>query len=307
MFGLIKRRTGTTCAAAAVAVAVLLPAGAHAATTTPKATAQHQSTKDVLFYDGFDGSTVDRTKWNVDVTQTTQYNNELEAYVDSPSTVQVVRGSQAQGAHGGALRLHANYDPGFKTPGGNSLDFTSGKVDTANKFDTAYGTVSARMKLPVGMGYWPAFWMLGYGAWPDTGEIDIMENIGDPNWVSAATHGPGYSGDAAPVNRAYLHSMQLADVSAWHTYAVRWTSDAMTFTIDGKVFFIETKKMISFFGTWAFDNPKYLILNLALGGIYPYKINGITSPYNGLSKSTLHSVKAGDGTVLVDWVKVVKA
>jgi beta-glucanase (GH16 family) len=302
----IKRRAGTTCAAAAVAIAVLLPAGAHAATATHNAAAGNQSVKDVLFYDGFDGSAIDRSKWNVDVTQTTQYNNELEAYVDSPSTVQLVRGAQAQGAHGGALRLHANYDPGFTTPGGNSLDFTSGKVDTANKFDTAYGTVSARMKLPVGMGYWPAFWMLGYGAWPDTGEIDIMENIGDANWVSAATHGPGYSGDAAPVNRAYLQSMQLADVSAWHTYAVRWTSDAMTFTIDGKVFFTETKKMISFFGTWAFDNPKYLILNLALGGIYPYKIGGITSPYYGLSRRTLHSIKAGDGTVLVDWVRVTK-
>ena len=131
-----------------------------------------------------------------------------------------------------------------------------------------------------------------------------MENIGQSTWVSAATHGPGYSGDAAPVNRAYLAGMGLQDVTAWHTYAVNWEADAMTFTVDGKVFFRETKPMISFFGDWAFDNPKYLILNLALGGIYPFKMTGVTSPYNGMSSDTLASVKAGKGQVLVDWVRV---
>jgi beta-glucanase (GH16 family) len=87
---------------------------------------------------------------------------------------------------GGALLLQAHYNPGFTTPAGDKLDFTSGKVDSAHKFDTACGTVSARMKLPVGIGYRPAVGMLGYGSWPATGEIDVMENIGDPSWVSAA-------------------------------------------------------------------------------------------------------------------------
>jgi beta-glucanase (GH16 family) len=133
-----------------------------------------------------------------------------------------------------------------------------------------------------------------------------MENIGDPSWVSAATHGPGYSGDAAPVNRGYFASMRLHDVSAWHTYTVHWTSDALTFYIDGRMFFNETKSMIQFFGQWAFDNPKYLILNLALGGIYPYKMTGVSSPYYGLDERTLDSIKAGHGKVLVDWVKVTQ-
>jgi beta-glucanase (GH16 family) len=289
-----------------VSAAVFVPAGADA-------DAQHGASAAVpnhhrtVFYDDFRGTSVDARKWNIDVTQSTQYNNELEAYTTSRKNVRIVHGRDAAGtADHSVLELQAHYQPGFTTPAGNKLDFTSGKIDSANKFDVAHATVSARMKLPAGIGYWPAFWMLGYGTWPDTGEIDVMENIGDPGWVSAATHGPGYSGDQAPVNRAYLRSMRLADVTAWHTYAVRWTSTAMTFYVDGKVFFDETRPMIRFFGKWAFDNPKYLILNLALGGIYPYKMTGVTTPYYGLDQQTLQSVKAGRGKVLVDWVKVTK-
>jgi len=304
-----KLRGGALAAAAAgvLAVTVVAASGAGAA---PSGQAHGQPSQyhqaDVVFFDGFDGSSVDRSKWNVDVTQSTQYNGELEAYTDSSSTVRVVHGRAAEGAQGGALLLQAHYRPGYTTPQGNKLDFVSGKVDTSNKFDVTHGTVSARMKLPVGVGYWPAFWMLGYGSWPATGEIDVMENIGDPSWVSAATHGPNYSGDQAPVNRAYLQSMQLRNVAAWHTYSVKWTSNAMTFYVDGKVFFNETKAMITFFGSWAFDNPKYLILNLALGGVYPYKMTAVTTPYYGMSQQTLQSVKADEGNVLVDWVKVTK-
>lgn len=306
MFGLSKWRFSALGAAtvAVIVAAVLVPltAGAAAGRVGGRGGDAGQRT---VFYDGFGGSSVDTSKWNIDVTQSTQYNNELEAYTSSPDNVRIVHGREAAGADdNSALLLQAHYEPGYITPAGNMLDFTSGKIDSAHKFDIAHGTISARMKLPAGIGYWPAFWLLGYGSWPATGEIDVMENIGDPNWVSAATHGPGYSGDAAPVNRGYFASMRLPDVSAWHTYSVRWTSDAMTFYVDGRMFFNETRPMIEFFGQWAFDNPKYLILNLALGGIYPYKMTGVTSPYYGMDQQTLDSVKAGQGKVLVDWVKV---
>lgn len=291
-----------TVAVIVAAVLVPLTAGAAAGRVGGRGGDAGQRT---VFYDGFGGSSVDTSKWNIDVTQSTQYNNELEAYTSSPDNVRIVHGREAAGADdNSALLLQAHYEPGYITPAGNMLDFTSGKIDSAHKFDIAHGTISARMKLPAGIGYWPAFWLLGYGSWPATGEIDVMENIGDPSWVSAATHGPGYSGDAAPVNRGYFASMRLPDVSAWHTYSVRWTSDAMTFYVDGRMFFNETRPMIEFFGQWAFDNPKYLILNLALGGIYPYKMTGVTRPYYGMDQQTLDSVKAGQGKVLVDWVKV---
>jgi beta-glucanase (GH16 family) len=309
MFKSKRGRIGVLGAAtaAAVSAAIFIPAGADATARDHQSAAGAGVLQRTVFFDNFNGSSVNTNKWNIDVTQSTQYNNELEAYTTSRRNVRIVHGRAAAGARDhSALELQAHYQPGFTTPAGNKLDFTSGKIDTANKFDVAHGTISARMKLPAGIGYWPAFWMLGYGTWPDTGEIDIMENIGEPGWVSAATHGPGYSGDQAPVNRAYLRSMQLADVTAWHTYTVHWTSRAMTFYVDRKVFFYETRHMITFFGKWAFDNPKYLILNLAIGGIYPYKMTGVTTPYYGLDQKTFDSIKAEQGKVLVDWVKVTE-
>lgn len=309
MFGSARVRWSALGAvtAAAVSVAVFAPFGASAAPARDGSGARPSASERTVFYDGFGGSSVDTSKWNIDITQSTQYNNELEAYTASPDNVRIVHGAEAAGADdNSALLLQAHYQPGYTTPAGNKLDFTSGKIDSSHKFDAAHGTISARMKLPVGIGYWPAFWLLGYGSWPATGEIDVMENIGDPGWVSAATHGPGYSGDAAPVNRGYFASMRLPDVSAWHTYTVQWTSNAMTFSVDGRMFFNETRPMIEYFGQWAFDNPKYLILNLALGGVYPYKMTGATSPYYGMTQQTLDSVKAGQGKVLVDWVKVTE-
>jgi beta-glucanase (GH16 family) len=307
----VSRRNMLGAAAASVASAAVAGAiapSAFGSAADPKVDHQglpkHLHRGPVLFQDDFDGPSVDRAKWNVNVTQSLQYNNELEAYVDRPGTVRIVSGREAQGATGSALLLQAHYRPGFVTPQGGKVDFLSGKLDSSDKFDTDHGTLSARMKLPAGLGYWPAFWMLGYGNWPDTGEIDIMENIGDPSWVSAATHGPGYSGDQAPVNRGYLPSMHLGDVTSWHTYTLDWTPTAMSFYVDGLLFFEETKPMITFFGTWAFDNPKYLILNLALGGIYPYKMSGIDSPYYGMDDRTFRSVQAGRGRTLVDWVLV---
>ena len=84
------------------------------------------------------------------------------------------------------------------------------------------------MKLAAGAGLWPAFWALGDGRWPDTGEIDIMENVGESAWTSVALHGPGYFGDTPLVRR-----VPAQDVSAWHVYSVDWTEDTLVFRVDG--------------------------------------------------------------------------
>ena len=102
--------------------------------------------------------------------------------------------AEAEGAENGALVLQARYKPGFVTFDKKKFDFVSGRIDTRGKFEFANGTASARMKLPAGSGFWPAFWALGNGKWPDTGEIDIMENVGEMDWTSVALHGPKYSG-----------------------------------------------------------------------------------------------------------------
>lgn len=262
-----------------------------------------KSNSTYVFFDDFSGSKLDTSKWNTEITGM-HFNNELQAYVDSSATISFVKGTEAEGAENGALVIQPRFTPGFVTRDGQKFDFISTRLNTKGKFETAYGTIAARIKLTEGAGLWPAWWMLGNGGWPETGEIDIMEYIGEKDWASAAVHGKGYSGDAGLVNRLYFPANN--DVTQWHVYAVDWTPDSLVFKYDDIPMFRVTKPMTQFFGTWAFDNPKYLILNFAVGGIYPYKINGVKEPYYGLPAATFEAIKNNKSKMLVDWVKVTK-
>lgn len=162
---------------------------AYSQTTKQKKPAPVQQEK-VEFFDDFSGKNLHRTKWNVSITHGV-VNNEQQAYVDSASTIYIAHGAEAEGANNGALVLKPKFMPGFKNKEGTSFDFISGRIDSRYKVKFTYGSISARMKLLNGIGFWPAFWALGDGKWPDCGEIDIMENVSEPDWVSAALHGPG--------------------------------------------------------------------------------------------------------------------
>jgi beta-glucanase (GH16 family) len=250
--------------------------------------------KKVVFFDDFSGNRLDRSKWNIEVTGV-HVNGELQAYVDSPRTVYV---------RDGALVLQPRFDPGFVTKDGQKFDFISGRINTKDKFDFTYGTAEARIKLCGGEGLWPAWWMLGNGKWPETGEIDIMEFVGEKDWASAAVHGNGYSGETPFVNRYYFNAVD--DVTQWHIYAVDWTPESLIFKYDGKPMFRVTKTMTANYGKWSFDNSKYLILNFALGGAYPAKINGVKKPYFGLPAVTSDLIRHNGARMYVDWVKVTK-
>ncbi len=260
-----------------------------------------QANSNVLFFDDFSSGELDRTKWNVRTTGSV-YNQEQQAYIDSPETIYFASPEEVPGAENGALVLHARHHPGFTTPEGDRFDFISGRMDTREKFTFMYGRAAARMKLPAGAGLWPAFWALGQKPWPESGEIDIMEYVGEPDWVSAAVHGPGFSGESALVNKLYFQDP--AGATAWHVYAVDWTPDKMIFTVDDVLIYRVTRPMVDFFGPWVFADQKYLILNLALGGTYPFKTNGVRSPYYGMPESTAQSIKDGMARVFIDWVKV---
>ncbi|MUP43692.1 glycoside hydrolase family 16 protein [Christiangramia aestuarii] len=257
---------------------------------------------DTLFFDDFSGSSLDRKNWNV-VGTDFWVNNEQQVYVDSTATIFNVKGDDAKGAEN-ALVLKAHYSPNYIKYRGNEFDFISGRINTRDKVMFTYGTAMARMKLPEGSGFWPAFWALGGGDWPDTGEIDIMEYVGETDWIGVALHGPGYSGETPLVNKYFFPEGE--DVTSWHVYSVDWTADAINFKVDGRLIYRVTKPMVENYGEWKFDNPKYLILNLALGGAYPYKTNGVEKPYNGLPASTVELIKEGKAEVLIDWVLIKK-
>jgi len=256
------------------------------------AIAQHKT--DTLFFEDFNGKTLDRSKWNVEVTGHT-VNNEQQAYVDSASVL-----SQADSK----LSIKPVYHPRYISQQQNKYDFLSGRVNTRSKFEFTYGTASARIKMSSGAGLWPAFWALGEGKWPDCGEIDMMETVGDSSWVSHALHGPGYFGNTPLAHREFFP--KGTDVTQWHIYSVKWTSDSIIFMVDGKVTYTVTRAMVEHYGRWAYDNPKYIILNFAIGGGYPHGVNKVDAPYYGLSQTSVNKIKAGNTEMLVDWVLVTK-
>lgn len=251
-----------------------------------------QPVERTIFADEFSGTELNRAHWNVIVTGRT-VNNEQQAYVDSPDVLSV---------RDGAVVIRPRFRQGFKTPEGRSFDFISGRIESRSKVTFTYGTAAARMKLPAGAGLWPAFWALGDGRWPEIGEIDIMENVGDASWTSVALHGPGYSGDTPLVKRSPFSGGD--DATGWHVYAVDWTPDLLVFKRDDREVYRATRAMVEAHGRWAFDNPKYLILNLALGGSYPKGVNGATTPYPGLPEATVQSIRKDEPRVLVDWVRI---
>lgn len=270
---------------------------------TPLLTPSRQAatTPKEIFFDDFNGPSLDRTRWNVVVTGQT-VNNEQQAYVDSPDVFTFINGD-ADGATNGALAIRPRFREGFTTPQGRRFDFVSGRADSKGKFEFMHGKVSARLKLSVGAGLWPAFWILGTGDWPATGEIDVMEHVGVPDWTSVAVHGPGYSGNTPLVSRVHMDAAN--GPSNWHVYGVEWTTEAMAFSVDGREVYRATRPMIERYGPWAFDNQKYLILNLALGGAYPQSVNKAGEPYPGLPAATVDLIKQNKVQYLVDWVRVV--
>jgi beta-glucanase (GH16 family) len=158
------------------------------------------------------------------------------------------------------------------------------------------------MKMPAWAGLWPAFWLLGAGQWPSCGEIDIMETVGEADWASVALHGPGYSGENALVNKKYFPAGQ--EITHWHVYSVEWNPSGFLFQIDDELIYRVTRPMTEFYGKWVFDRPQFIILNFALGGVYPFKTNGVREPYYGIPAETVAAIQNNEIKFFIDWVKV---
>lgn len=130
-----------------------------------------------------------------------------------------------------------------------------------------YGYFEARMKLPIGKGTWPAFWMLpkNFSSWPGDGEIDIMEHVGyRPNYVSSTIHCSAYNHTLGTQKgtEKYVSTSQ----SEFHVYALEWTEDYIKGYVDGNNYFTFKNDNKGNKNTWPFYVPFYLKLNLAWGG-----------------------------------------
>jgi len=215
---------------------------------------------DITFEDNFDtDGPIDENSWNYELGDGVNNglprgwgNNELQYYTDRPDNIKVEDGV----LHITALR--ENFQ---------GASYTSARITTKNKVEQRYGRIEARMQLPWGQGLWPAFWMLGSNIdeveWPQCGEIDIMEYRGqDPSTLIGSVHGPGYSAGEA-VSKEYVLPNDRFD-TGFHIFGIEWSPDYINFYVDDVLYNQITPEDVD--GEWVFDQPFYIILNVAVGG-----------------------------------------
>jgi beta-glucanase (GH16 family) len=224
----------------------------------------------LVFFDEFSAGTApDSAKWGYDIGGGGWGNQELQAYTSRQSNVRIENGHLVIEAHRETV-----------VSGGTTYNYTSGRIKTQDKFARTYGRFEARAKLPSGQGFWPAFWMLGANiggvGWPNCGEIDIFENIGrEPATVHASVHGPGYSATDS-ITSAFNLPFGQRFSDAFHVFAIEWTTNRIRFLVDEFPYFTVTPSSLPPQRSWVFDHSFFIILNVAVGGVWPGSPNAST-------------------------------
>ena len=252
----------------------------------------------LVWNDEFDGTEIDRTKWDFDIGNGFYDDNnhawvpgwgnqELQYYTNAPANASV---------QDGQLTIRA------KKESLHGCGYTSARLKTRQRdgtplFTQQFGRVEFRAKVPWGKGLWPALWMLPqadkYGAWAASGEIDLMEIAGEkPHEVLSSIH----FGSTYP-KRSFITTVYPlpngSTVSDWHVYALEWESGEIRCYVDGVQTCtydhwwsctqlkdgqgVDAKKAADL-NPWPapFDQPFYLVMNLAVGGNFPGAPNDAT-------------------------------
>lgn len=268
----------------------------------------------LVWADEFDGSSIDRSKWDFDRDCWGGGNSERQCYTDRPANASV---------GGGLLTITARKErftgpslpASMRSASGPvadvTKDYTSARMVTRGKASWRYGRIEVRAKLPGGQGTWPAIWMLpedkSLGPWAASGEIDILEAVnlgvacaGCPGGRENTILGTLHFGGNWPKNALNSTETNAPDIlDGFHTFGIVWAPGRIDWTYDGRVF--ATKRR----GDWwtsassdpaaPFDRNFHLILNLAVGGGLSEE-RGLTGVDETIWPRTMQ----------VDWVRVWK-
>jgi beta-glucanase (GH16 family) len=201
----------------------------------------------------------DSTKWSYDLGDGCPDvcgwgNNELEYYTNDPANVKI---------EDGHLIIQANQD----STGGKP--YSSSRLVSRYKGDWVYGRIEVRAKLPGGTGTWPAIWLMPtdskYGNWPNSGEIDMMEQVGfDPETIHGTLHSQLYNSLKGTQKTGQVTVPDCVD--QFHVYAITWSADRIDFFVDDQNYESVSRDPADGIPGWPFDQRFYLILNLAVGG-----------------------------------------
>lgn len=201
-------------------------------------------------YDLGDGSTVGLQGWG---------NQERQWYTESPAN--------AATDGDGNLLITVRKGEGSQACWYGPCEFTSARLQTRDRFEIQYGRLEARIRVPGDFGLWPAFWLLGTNIdttpWPACGEIDVMEFVGRlPNEITGTIHGPGYSGSSSFGATVDLGKPVGDD---FHVFAIDWSPGRIAWYLDG-VKYHEASPAAVAPNAWPFEQPFFMILNVAVGG-----------------------------------------
>lgn len=200
----------------------------------------------------------DSSKWDYDIeaNETGWYNEELQYY--SYGRIENSKVSD------GKLMITARKEALTNAGDYGGQEYTSARLITKGKANWKYGFFEIRAKLPCGLGTWPAIWLLGDNniLWPGNGEIDIMEQVGlYPDEISGTVHTASTEGTSGDGNLVIINDV----CEVFHNYQLTWTPEKITIAVDGTPFHTYINQGTGT-SSWPFDNPHYLLLNLAIGG-----------------------------------------
>ncbi len=237
---------------------LFIPSGGY---ETPTTYTGYQS----VWQDEFNGTSLDLTSWGFDIGGSGWGNNELQYYTNRPENVYLT---------GGKLVIEA------KKESYQGREYTSTRLLTKGKKEFTFGRIDIRAKLPVAKGIWPALWMLGkkidQTSWPACGEIDIMELIGkEPNKVHGTMHWGANTSTRQSFGTNYtLSSGTYAD--KFHVFSLVWELDKIEIFMDDISYCKFDKSKVGA-AAYPFNEPFFLIFNVAVGGDWPGSPDASTS------------------------------
>lgn len=206
----------------------------------------------LVWHDEFEKTTLDSTSWNYEVNGNGGGNNELQYYTREPRNCFIENGTLVLQA------LKESY---------LGKQYTSARLNTSGKRSWLYGRVDTRAKLPYGKGLWPAIWMLPtdwvYGGWPASGEIDIMEELGQDAGLVYGTIHWGADVDHHMISGGqYRLPGGQSFAAGFHLFSFEWSADSLQWFVDGVRYHTERNGP-------PFDKRFHLVLNVAVGGNWP--------------------------------------
>lgn len=210
--------------------------------------------------DEFESETIDQNNWNFQELEAGHFNEEWQRYTNSSKNAYI---------EDGCLVIKAIHESDEHAIG----NYTSARMNTANKQTWKYGKIAARVKLPFGQGIWPAFWMLGANIdenggdtpWPQSGEIDILELYGSKNdsVVEANIHFADSTGSHSSMGAIPYKLKDGKFSDSFHIFELEWDATKVTWFVDGVEYasFPITSDELS-----EFHKDFFLLFNVAVGG-----------------------------------------